>query len=66
MTSSGVLENVILAKTPRCHGVCVFIFILILIMTDVITIGVGRCYYPFCCDTSCATIFIICGRWKTT
>ena len=55
MASSGVWENVMLAKTPRCIGVCVsikffilflFLFYLILIMDDVIAIDVGRCFLP--------------------
>ena len=35
-------------------------------MPNVIAITVGHMFFcPFCCGRCCATILVICGRWKS-
>ena len=64
MASSGVWENVILAKTPSFDGVknvFLYNFILFLIMADVIAIIMGRCFYPF--FVVAVVVSLICFVW---
>ena len=69
MASSGVWENVILAKTcsfDSVQNIFLYNFNLFLIMADVIAIFVGRCFHPFIVVHLLCQLLVLCGRWKTT